>query len=77
MAYDKKLTWFQLMWQNGYIFTFSLAIAFLTAAIILKDTFYSLGGFLIGISIPIGMMIIIGYKGFYQFWNDYKQGKSR
>lgn len=69
--------WFLLMFQNGYIATFSFATALLTACIVFHDTFYSEGGFYIAMIIPIGMMFIIGYKGFIQFWKDTKKGISR
>lgn len=69
--------WFKLMWGNNYIQLFLLAIAFLIAELNWMDSFYSLGGFIIGLSIPIGMMILIGYKGFYQFWSDIKKNISR
>jgi hypothetical protein len=69
--------WFKLMWGNNYIQLFILAIAFLIGEFYWMDTFYSLGGFIAGISIPIGMMILISYKGFYQFWSDIKKGISR
>jgi hypothetical protein len=74
---EDQLTWFQLMWMNSYIQLFGVAIVFLVAEIYFWDTFFSLGGLIVGLAIPIGMMILIAYKGFYQFWNDYKNGKSR
>ena len=80
---DKKeleYTWFQLMWKNFYIQLFVVAIIAIIGLFYYEffvEPFYLLGGFLVALAIPIGMMILIGYKGFYQFWNDYKQGKSR
>ena len=84
MANEKKeleYTWFQLMWKNFYIQVFILAIVFLVGVLYMEFytdySFYSLAAFLVALAIPIGMMVLIGYKGFYQFWNDYKKGISR
>lgn len=77
MTEERKYTWFQLMFKNSYIQLFIVAIAFLVAELVMMDSFYSTAGFIVGISIPILMMIVIAYKGFYQFWNDYKAGRSR
>lgn len=78
---ELEYTWFELMWKNSYIQLFIVAIAFLSAVLYYQffsdEPFYSLGGFLIGLAIPIGMMTLIGYYGFYKFWNDYTHGKSR
>lgn len=78
---NSKYTWFQLMWKNGYIQIFIVAIIFLMIMLYYEyfspEPFYSTEGFIIALIIPIGIMILIGYKAFYQFWNDYKQGKSR
>jgi len=77
--------WLKLMWSNGYIFYFLLT---LTAAIILIF-FPGVFGFdevliedepwgrWIGLIIPVVGMILVCYKGFYQFWNDMKNGRSR
>jgi len=69
--------WFKLMWGNNYIQLFILAIGFLITELYLMDRFYSLGSFIVGVSIPISMMVGIAYKGFYQFWDDIKKNKSR
>mgnify|MGYP001602017695 FL=1 len=68
----EKLTWFKLMWKNGYIQLFIVALAFLIGEISQYDSFYSLTGFYVGISIPILMMLMIAYFGFYKFWKYYK-----
>ena len=72
-----QLTWLQLMNKNGYIFYFAVALAFLIIELYLWDSFYSLSGLIIGLAIPIGIMTMIAYKGFYQFWSEYKNGKNR
>ena len=71
---DKKLNWWQLMYQNNYLQLFGLAILFLTGCIVEYNTF-TLSGFIILISIPVIMMIVIAYKGFFQFWRDYSNSK--
>ena len=75
-----QLTWFQLMWKNWYIQLFAIAVIALFGVLyqhFFVESFYSLTALLIGIGIPTGMMVMIAYKAFYQFWNDYKSGKSR
>jgi hypothetical protein len=75
-----QLTWFQLMWKNWYIQLFATAIIFILGELYVNffvEPFYSIGGVIVGFGIPIGMMIMIAYKGFYQFWNDYTHGRSR
>lgn len=72
---DEGLSWRQLMWKNFYIQLFIIALAALVGEFYLIDSFYSFGGFILGISIPIGVMILIAYKGFYQFWRQYSKGK--
>lgn len=69
--------WFALMLQNGYIATFIFATALLTACIVLRDTFHTLGEFVIMMLIMIIPMIAIVYKGFIQFWKDTINGTSR
>lgn len=64
--------WFKIMWSNGYIFAFLVAIALLIGTITTLE-----GLELLACLIPIAMIVVIGYKGFYQFWNDLKNGTSR
>jgi len=77
MTEEKKLTWIKLMWQNNFINLFIFAVALLIAEIVEKNTFYSQTAFWLSLIIPLSMMAIIIYKGFYQAWRDYKSGKSR
>lgn len=73
MTDEKKLSWFQLMWKNSYVQLFALAVVFLVVELICMDEFYTYGGFIIGISIPIGMMVMISILGFYKFWKEYSK----
>ena len=73
MTDEKKLTWFQLMWKNAYVQLFALAVVFLVVEIMFMDEFYTMGGFIVGISIPIGMMIMISFFAFYKFWKEYSK----
>lgn len=66
--------WFKVMWGNFYIIPFLLAIAAIIA--IPFQTFDSNSSYLV-ILIPIATASVIGYKGFYQFWNDLKNNTSR
>lgn len=72
---SEKLTWFQLMYKNFYIQLFITAIVFLVVELIFRDEFYSDHSFYVGISIPIGMMVLIGYFGFFKFWREYSKTK--
>ena len=67
------LTWFRLMWKNAYLQLFVVAIVFLVVELSFRDEFYSELGFYVGISIPIGMMIMISTMGFYKFWKEYSK----
>lgn len=81
--------WFRIMWKNGYIFLFLVAIGAITAEFIflkeliytIKDNFYdsTFGGIatIFGFLIPWMIAVIISYKVFWQFWNDLKNGRSR
>lgn len=68
--------WFKIMWQNQFIQTFVAALVVSIMVILYYDEDYDMW-FAAALSIPILAMIIIAYKGFYQFWDDLKKGKSR
>lgn len=71
---NNKITWFKLMWMNWYIQLFGVAIGFLGLLIYLfKDEGYNNLRFWLGLSIPIGMMFLIGYYGFYKYWKEIKK----
>ena len=77
------------MWNNKYIQIFSIAFIIvivqlvkleLTITSIGENFSYSVGGgimTIIAMLIPISVVIVVAYKGFYQFWNDLKLGQSR
>ncbi len=81
--------WFQIMWKNGYIFLFSVALVGIITQFIMwngmismiQENFdYSTFGGIAAITamlLPWIMCGVIGYKAFYQFWNDLKKGTSR
>ena len=72
---NKDITWFQLMWKNFYIQMFIIAIIALVVEFYFIDSFYTLTSFIVGISIPIFMILIISYLGFYRYWQDIKKMK--
>lgn len=74
---DDGLSWRQLMWKNFYIQGFVIALVAFIGEFYLIDTFYTLGGFMMGIALPLGVMMLIAYKGFFQFWKDYSKDQSR
>jgi len=81
--------WFKIMWENKFIQLFSIFsimlimelfnLEFAVESISNAYNDYVFAGILVGFGFaipPLGI-IIIGYKGFYQFWNDLKNGISR
>jgi len=82
--------WFALMWQNKFI---QLFIATFTGTVLealnfnwVLETIYenfALGGNFGGIATILGLSILpisastIAYKGFWQYFNDMKNGRSR
>ena len=66
--------WFKVMWSNFYIIPFLAALALIIAIPFM--TFDSTGAYFV-ILIPMATCTVIGYKGFYQFWDDLKKNTSR
>lgn len=82
--------WFRIMAiKNSYFWLFLVGLGAMIAQIVLwKDmmemirenfAYETFGGILtiIAMLIPPAMVGIIAYKGFWQFWNDLKNGRSR
>lgn len=81
--------WFKIMWKNGYIFLFLVGLTMLGFELFNLGNVFMwtleawqdgiFAGILVtmGIFIPITMVGLIAYKGFYQYWNDLKSGNSR
>ena len=64
--------WFKIMWSNGYVPLFAVA------AIAFGAILFTLQGSDLWVSVlPAAVMGVSAYKGFYQFWKDLKNGKSR
>jgi inner membrane protein involved in colicin E2 resistance len=72
--YKTFMDWFRLMNKNHYIHIFLLAVVFFVVILL---NFEPTWGFCVAIAIPSLMMIVIAYKGFYQFWKDMQNGRSR
>ena len=66
--------WFKIMWMNWYIQLFAICIAFIFLVCVsgLENI-----DFLLAITLPVAAAIVIAFKGFYQFWNDLRNGRSR
>ena len=66
--------WFKVMWSNLYILPFLIALG-----VIIYIPFLTLDTNLhyLIILLPIAICSVIGYKGFYQFWDDLKNNTSR
>ncbi len=87
---DSFKFWFALQWQNTYIQLFIPAFVLTILGLInfgwVRDTIldnFDVGGTFGGIATTLGLIIpplvaiTIAYKGFWQFWNDRKHGRSR
>ena len=66
--------WFKVMWSNTYILPFVGALVFLIGILIKWPD--EISTYIVSL-LPLTMIGVIGYKGFYQFWDDLKKGKSR
>lgn len=66
--------WFALMWQNHYIQLFVIALGSLIA---MFCTHFDDNSKYVIMVIPVMICSLIGYKAFYQFWDDQKKGISR
>lgn len=80
--------WFQIMWKNGYIFLFLVGLTGMITQVVMWDEMmdmiienYSstIGAIAVTIAMimPTAIVGLISYKGFWQFWNDLKNGNSR
>lgn len=70
--------WWKIMWSNSYIQLFLLGLVAFIVVLTQHDTFEGVEwGFWACLAIPSLTMIVIAYKGFYQFWKDLKEGKTR
>lgn len=81
--------WFKIMWSNKYIFIFLVALTAIIFEFIylddvifmIKDNFFysNVGGVasIILFSLPWIIISVVSYKGFYQFWKDLKNGRTR
>lgn len=68
--------WFSLMYKNFFFQLFLIAIFAIALVALLYDEEKDFR-FYLAIGIPALAAIIIAYKGFFQFWNDMKNGRSR
>lgn len=60
------------MWENFYIQTVLIAAGFLVAIYIMRDEFYEEPAGLLVALIPIAVISIVSYLGFYKFWQKNK-----
>lgn len=68
--------WFKLMWGANYIQVFFLPVGFLVAMFYYrKELNESPGAWWLAL-IPIVVIIIICYLGFYKFWQNNKHLKD-
>lgn len=81
--------WFKIMWGNSYIQIFGVALIAVIIQLLKLDSmiyvvienfsYSNSGGLmtLVAMFLPTILLMVIIYKGFYQFWNDLKTGNSR
>jgi len=78
--YTQNQSWLKIMWQNGYIFIFTVFLTMLIFTLYKASDIIDYSGlfWLLGILlIPVTGLFCISYFGFYRFWNDLKNGRSR
>lgn len=81
--------WFALQWQNHYILLFLAGLVptileicnmeWVAGTIAENFSVGIMGGIftVMGLLIPIAITAIVSYKGFWQYFNDLKHGRSR
>jgi hypothetical protein len=82
--------WFKIMWGNHYIQIFVVAFGILIYELtqigklgdIISENFANggiAGGIftIIALCLPLTVSAVVAYKGFWQFWDDLKNGRSR
>lgn len=66
--------WFKIMWMNWYIQLFIISLAAIT--LVLYSDLEGLD-LVLAITLPTASASVIAFKGFYQFWNDLRNDRSR
>ncbi len=66
--------WFKIMWMNWYIQLFIICL--IAISLVLNSGLEGLD-LALAITIPTSSALVIIFKGFYQFWNDLRNGRSR
>ena len=74
VEYKTFKDWFRLMRQNHYILFFLIGLG---AFIGMLTQYDGSTIFTIVLAIPVLIMIVIAYKGFYQHWRDMQNKTSR
>ena len=81
--------WFKIMWKNSYIQLFFIFLLVLIIQIthinfciellveIKNDNLFSFLLISFAMAMPLLVVLVIIHKGFLQFWNDLKNGRSR
>ena len=67
--------WFRIMWDNNYIQIFLTALITNILFLIFPDVAGD-GQVFVVVFLSI-IKLVVAYKGFYQKWNDLKNGRSR
>ncbi len=67
----KKLSWLKFMWSIYLIQTFTVAALLMGAMIYQKNLFESSTIFYLSLLLPMAIMTVISYFGFYKRWKVY------
>lgn len=83
---EKKKSWFMLMITNMYFVLFVVFACILTwqvlnlslmVGIVMEEQGFIKILAVLGMLIPLAITALCVFKGFVQFWNNYKNGDSR
>ena len=66
--------WFKIMWMNWYIQLFIISLVAITLVLCSDLEGLDLA---LAITLPTASALVITFKGFYQFWNDLRNDRSR
>ena len=64
--------WFKLMWKGFYIQSVVMALAFIYAVYCYRHDFKDAPEGLLILLIPIAVIAVVSYFGFYKFWQKNK-----
>jgi len=72
-------SWFEIVAKsNNYLWLFiGVLVCVIWGIVKPEDLGYPDGGYWVLLSLGVSMLLVLGYKGLYQKYNDLKKGKIR